>query len=207
MLDTRQYEVKYADRHTAPVSACLIAESLVAQVNEEGHRHTFFDEILDHCTDGKEIKQDNAFITNKFNVKSRCKTTQGWEILVQWKDGSTTWVTLKHMKNSYPVQLADYAQFKKIDHLPAFAWWVPHVVNKRKSILSKTKSKYWVQTHNFGIEVPCSVDDALRIDKANGNIIWWQAICKEMNNVRPAFEEHKGTELDIPAGYQHTNFE
>jgi hypothetical protein len=33
MLDTRQYEVEYADSYTAPVSACLIAECLVAQVD------------------------------------------------------------------------------------------------------------------------------------------------------------------------------
>jgi len=45
---------------------------------------------------------------------------KGWEILLQWKDGSTTWETLKDVKNAYPVQLAEYAHQKQISKEPAF---------------------------------------------------------------------------------------
>ena len=40
--------------------------------------------------------------------------TKGWDILIQWKDGSTTWEALKVVKESYPVQLADYTIEKGI---------------------------------------------------------------------------------------------
>jgi len=60
----------------------------------------------------------------------------------------------------------------KIDHEPAFNWWVPQVLKKCKSIISLMKKRiprYLKQKHNFGIEIPTSVKDALEIDKKNGN--------------------------------------
>jgi hypothetical protein len=47
------------------------------------------------------------------------------------------------MKESYPVQVADFAKANRIDDEPAFAWWVPDVVKKRERILAKVKAKYW----------------------------------------------------------------
>ena len=64
-------------------------------------------------------------------------------------------------------------------------------------ILVKVKSNYWLRTHKFGIRIPKSVEEAKRIDKANHNTLWWEAICKEMNTVRPAFEIVEGKEDDI----------
>ena len=85
---------------------------------------------------------------------------------------------------------------------PAFAWWVPLVLKKRNWILVKVKSKYWLRTHKFGIRIPKSVEEAKKIDEQNGDTLWWDAICKEMRNVRPAFEVLEGMEDDIPKDYQ-----
>ena len=98
ILDTRMYEVQYQGGHKASLKANSIAKSLFAQVYEEGHRHVLFDEIINHRTDGKELKQQDAFVTNKSGTQRRRENTQRQEILVQWKDGSTTWVDLKDMK-------------------------------------------------------------------------------------------------------------
>ena len=57
----------------------------------------------------------------KNGVKRWKLTTKGWQLLCQWKDGSTNWVALKDMKDSYPVQVADYALANQIDDEPAFA--------------------------------------------------------------------------------------
>ena len=202
ILDSRIYEVEYEDGFKTSLAANVIAESLFAQVDQEGHRHVLFSEIVEHRTDGTELKQVDAFIENKHGNRRRRETTKGWEILVRWKDGSTTWVVLKDMKNSYPVQLAEYAVENKISEEPAFAWWAPYVLKKRNRILAKIKSKYWVRTHKFGIEIPKSVSQAIAIDKKNGNTLWWDAIVKEMKNVRPAFDPFEGKESDIPIGYQ-----
>jgi hypothetical protein len=154
ILDSRMYEAEYQDGYKTALAANVIAENLFAQVDQEGNRHVLFSKITDHRTDGSKIKQQDAFITNKHGSKRRRETTKGWEILVQWKDGSTTWVTLKDMKESYPVQLAEYSVKNKISLEPAFAWWTPYVLKKRNRIIVKIKSKYWVRTHKYGIELP-----------------------------------------------------
>ena len=147
----------------------------------------------------------DAFIVNKSGHKRRRETTKGWEILLQWKDGSTTWVKLKDVKDSNPVQLAEYAVQLRIAEEPAFAWWVPYVVKKRNRIIAKVKSKYWLRTHKFGIRIPKSVEEAKKFDEINGNTLWWDAICKEMKNVRVAFDVFEGKEEAIPLGYQKVN--
>ena len=121
---------------------------------------------------------------------------------MQWKDGSTNWVALKDMKESYPVQVAEYAIASRISMEPTFAWWVPHVLKKRNQIISKVKSKYWLRTHKFGIRIPKTVEEACRLDRENDDNLWWEAICKEMKNVRPAFEVFEGKQHDIPPGLQ-----
>ena len=203
ILDTRMYEVEYLDGYKASMAANILAENMFAQVDDHGNRHVMFESIIDHRTDGNEIKQQDAFIRNKSGTERRRETTKGWEILVQFKDGSTTWVALKDSKNSFPVQTAEYAVENRISMEPAFAWWTPYVLKKRNRIIAKLKSKYWIRTHKYGIAVPKNVDEARLFDKENGNTFWWDAIVKEMKNVRPAFKVFEGTEADIGPGYQY----
>jgi len=188
VLDTRMFEVEFADGTTASMAANAIAENLFAQIDAEGNRFVLIDEIIGHRTTGDEVKQADAFVETKSGRRRRI-TTKGWEILVRWKDGSETWVPLKDMKESYPVQLAEYAVQARVHEEPAFAWWVRDVLRKRERIVAKVKSKYWLRTHKYGIQIPKSVDEALAIDRENGNELWAEAIAKEMANVKIAFEE------------------
>jgi len=201
ILDTRLFEVEFADGFTSEMTANAIAQNLFAQVDAEGHRMVLLDEIVDYRTTKKAVKQADAFVKSSNGTKRRKETTQGWELLIRWKDGSETWTPLKDMKESYPVQTAEYAVQSRINQEPAFAWWVPYVLKKRNRIIAKTKSKYWERTHKFGIRIPKTVKEALAIDKENQNTLWWDAICQEMKNVRIAFEEFEGEVKDLPPGY------
>jgi hypothetical protein len=194
--------VEFQDGYKTSLAANAIAENLFAQIDDEGNRHVLFQEIIDHRVNGKQVLQQDAFITTRTGTKRRRETTIGWELLVQWKDQSTTWVTLKDMKEAYPVQSAEYAVQARIAEEPAFAWWAPHTLKKRNRIIARVKSKYWLRTHKFGIRIPKSVKEAREIDAENGNSYWWDAILKEMKNVRPAFEVWEGSEDSIPPGYQ-----
>ena len=160
------------------MAANAIVVNLFAQVDLEGNHHAIFDEISDHCTDGKEMKQQDAFVTAKNCIRRRRETTTGREILIQWKDGSTTWVSLKDMKESYPVQVDRYFVHSRISAEPSFAQWVPYILKKRNRVIAKVKSKYWIRTHKFGIQIPKSVQEAKIIDKQNGDTLWWDSICK-----------------------------
>jgi hypothetical protein len=180
----------------------MIAENLFAQVDPEGHRHVMFAEIIDHRTNGQELKEEVGFVLTSMGTRRQRETTVGWEILIQWKDGSTTWVPLKDAKEAYPVQLAEYSVATRISNEPAFAWWVPFTLKKRNRIIAKVKSKYWVRTHKSGIKIPKTVQEAKTFDAENGNTVWWDAICKEMKNVRPAFEAWEKGLDQMPIGYQ-----
>ncbi len=74
-------------------------------------------------------------------VKRRKATTCGWDILVEkWKDGSSNWIALKDLKDSYPVERARYTTTQNLDDEAALSWWVPFVLKKKLRILKKVKS-------------------------------------------------------------------
>ena len=50
----------------------------------------------------------------------------------------------------------------------AFEWWVKYVLNKRDRNISKTQ-RFWFKTHTYGIRVPNTANDAINIDKENGD--------------------------------------
>ena len=45
IVDSRKYEIEYADGNTAVLTANIIAENLMAQVDDHGNRHLMIDEI------------------------------------------------------------------------------------------------------------------------------------------------------------------
>ena len=99
-------------------------------------------------------------------------------------------IALKDLKNSYPIELAEYAINNNIQDEPAFAWWVPYRLKKRKAIISKVKSKYWQHTHLYGLCMPKSVKEALEIDKENRDSLWLDDIDAEMKKVCVAFDKY-----------------
>jgi hypothetical protein len=192
LLDSRKYEVEYADGYVDELTANVIAENLIAQVDEEGRRQMMLGGIMDHRVLPDAIPKSKGTYVNAYGVKRRKTTTRGWEILIEWKDGSSDWVAMKDLKESYPVELASYAVERDIHEEPAFAWWVPYVLKKQKRILQKVKTKYWARTHKYGVRIPKSIKEAIEIDKENGNTLWMDAVRLEMKNVRVAFEEFEG---------------
>jgi hypothetical protein len=115
-------------------------------------------------------------------------TTKGWKLLIEWKDGTTDCLPLKDLKESYLVQVAEYAVANKTVEQPALAWWVPYILRKQNQIIQKVKTWYWKCTHKYGVKLPKSVKQALAIDRNTGTSFWKDAIEKEMRNVLPAFE-------------------
>ena len=131
MLYKRVYEDEYLDVHKASLSAYNITENLFSQVNEEGNRFVVFDDIVNCCVDGTENMQQDAFIISNNGGKILRETTKGWEIIIQLKYGSTTWESMRNVKECNPLKLAEYSHHVQISQEPAFAWWVPHVIKKR----------------------------------------------------------------------------
>ena len=117
MFDTRVYEVEFLDGHFEEYSANIIAESMLARTNEEGHQLLILDKIIDHKRNGRAVAKDDEEAG-----RTKQKTTKGWSLFITWKDGTTSWETLKNMKESSPVEVAEYAVNNKIGTEPAFHW-------------------------------------------------------------------------------------
>jgi hypothetical protein len=79
-----------------------------------------------------------------------------------------------------------------------FLCWVPHLLKKRSRIVADVTKRYHKRTHKFGIEVPKSWDECVRLDEENDNTLWQDAVRNEMKNVRIAFKILNGDESVTP---------
>ena len=62
--------------------------------------------------------------------------------IISWKDGTTSWARLDNMKESFPIEVSEYACDNNIIVKPAFAWWCYHVLQKKDRLISGAKTKY-----------------------------------------------------------------
>jgi hypothetical protein len=189
-FDTREYEVKFTDGTIEQYATNFIAKNMYPQVNDEGNVFQLLDEIMDHKKDDTAIDIANGTVTTSSgNVKPKI-TTQGWQFFVLWKDKSMSWVNLKDLKASNPVELAEYAVANWIAEEPAFKLWVTNTLHKWNHIISKVKKKYWWMTHKFGCKLPHSVEEALEINRQTRTDHWQTALNKEMSKVKVAWNAH-----------------
>ena len=141
ILNTQVYDVMLPDGTIQQYATNIIAENLYSQVDEDGFRYILLDEIIDYKKSDEAIDKKDAFIENKSGRKSRRITTKGWSFLVNWKDGTQSWIPLKDIKESYPIEVAEFAKSRGIEGEPAFAWWVPFTLKKRDKIVSAVVAK------------------------------------------------------------------
>jgi hypothetical protein len=202
LLNTRIYLVEFDDGHVAEYSANVIAEAIYNQVDDDGLMHSLFTDIIGHRKIEDEAMSDEDFTALETGQNPlHARTTKGWDICIQWCDGSSSWHPLSEIKNSFPVQLAEYAKHNDLQDEPAFRWWLKHTLRRKKYLLKAVKSRYSKRTHKFGIQVPQTVEEALEIDRATNTTFWFDAIQKEMKNVRVAFK-FLDTGERVPIGYK-----
>jgi hypothetical protein len=187
MLDTRSYEIHFPDGRSDEYTSNVIAENMYAQFDIEGRQFNLMEGIIDHTTDGRAIAPADMYIEHGSNKKVR-KTTKGWHTCVECKDGTTSWESLIDLKESNPVEVAEYSAAKRLLNSPAFVWWAPHVLQKRTKIIADVTKWYHNRTQKFGIEFPKNWDDCVKLEIENNNTLWQDAVRKEMKNVRISFK-------------------
>ena len=135
ILDTRVYDIEFLDGFCQPLAANLIAENIFAQVEQYGMRHKIIDMIIDVREIDISVKEKDVFDISSNGTKRRKANDQGWKVCIQCKDRSNTWNTLKEVKDSFPIELAEYAVENLISSKSEFSWWVPYILKKRERIL------------------------------------------------------------------------
>ena len=188
LLNSIVYDVEFPDGAVKQYAANVIAENMYSQMDSEGYSSLLLDSILDWKRDEDAVRMEDKYIVTKTGTRRVRQTTRGWRLKILWKDGSESWVPLKLLKETHPVDVAEFAKAAGIDNEPAFCWWVPYTLRKRDRIISAINSRVRKTTHKYGIEVPTSIEHAREIDMKNGNTFWGDAVDKEMKNVVVAFE-------------------
>jgi hypothetical protein len=135
ILDTRTYNVEFPYDRSEEYTANVISENMYAQYDEEENQFLVLQDIVGHKTGGHAVERADMCIKVGSNKKIR-KTTKDWYLCVQWKDGTTSWERLADLKESNPVDVAEFAATKNLHDDFSFAWRLPHVLKKRNRIIA-----------------------------------------------------------------------
>jgi hypothetical protein len=65
------------------LTANLINESIMSQVDSTGKHYVMFKDIVDHRTDKTAVLPDDGFTLDRKGRRHRKITTKGWQLLVE----------------------------------------------------------------------------------------------------------------------------
>jgi len=98
--------------------------------------------IVNHRKENNAIEKCDGWIISNNGTRRRKITTKGWSFEVEWNDGTTSWVSLRDIKESHPIETAEYCEFNQLSDEPAMAWWVPFTLKRRnKSFLKLSRNQ------------------------------------------------------------------
>jgi hypothetical protein len=86
---------------------------MYSQFDIEGRQYNLMEGIVDHKKDGHAVEPADMYIKHGSNKQVR-KTTKGWYLCVEWKYGTKIWEDLADLKESKPVEVAEYAVAKSL---------------------------------------------------------------------------------------------
>ena len=205
IMDTRIFELEFPDGRVEEYSTNIIAENLFSQVDDDGFDLGLVKEIISHRKDIGNAVEISAGTYLNNGVERPVITTKGWSMRLLWVDGSTSWQSLKEIKDAFPIETAEYATTHKLTNEPAFKWWVNKTLRHRDALIKRMNTKRKVRKGRikYGIELPADHDfnDARRLDVKNGNTLWVDAINKEMGNARVAFDLLERNQ-PVPVGWK-----
>jgi len=121
-LNTMIYKVEFPNGQLKEYAANVIAKNMLTQVNSDSYSLTMMEAITDYQKDDAiAIPKIDKYLTTASGQKRLRKTAVGWSLLVKWADGSESWIPLKDLKESHPIETAEFAKARSIVDEPAFA--------------------------------------------------------------------------------------
>ena len=151
ILDSRQYEVKFEDGTYSEYSANVLIENLYAHVDDHGHTQSLLKTIVGHRKLESAVEASEGYVCMINRSRKRRITTKGWDLRVEWTDGTNSWVSLADLKESNPIETAEYSTMARIDKEPAFAWWVRTVLKRRERIIKRVRHRLNKKNLKFGV--------------------------------------------------------
>ena len=146
------YNVETPDGNLQEYIANVIAENLWNQVDDDIYDCDNLYEIISHRKNDDAIYEANGFYETKTGSKRRFITTKGWDFQIKWASGDTTFIALKDIRETNPVEISEY--------VPAFAWWIRTALKRRDTMISKV-SRRVRKKMKFGIHLPATYEEAV----------------------------------------------
>lgn len=93
-----------------------------------------FCSIVGHRKNKNAVDKADQYHIHQGRKVMKC-TTAGWDLEVEWKDGTTSWLPSKEVKATNQVEVAEYAVANHIDTEPTFDWWVQQTLQRRRRLI------------------------------------------------------------------------
>ena len=147
-MNTVLYEIKFDDGTSKAYGANIIAKNMWRSVNNEGYQEDSLHSVVDIRFKTNAAK--DAFMYDWNGKRILKKTTRGVDLLVALKSGKNpdgtdittkSWIPLKELKESHPLEVAEFAVAHGVDKMPAFKWWVSRTLKKRDAIISSVRKR------------------------------------------------------------------
>jgi len=82
---------------------------MYAQCDPQGNQYILLDSLLDYRRSDSALSLADQTVVDARGRPSKRKTTKGWQLCCQWKDGSISWQSLTNLKESHHVETAEFA--------------------------------------------------------------------------------------------------
>ncbi|MDJ0828176.1 MAG: reverse transcriptase domain-containing protein, partial [Rhodobacter sp.] len=129
-----------------------------------------------------------------------------WNVKLLWEDGSKTWEPLNIVGKDDPVTLAKYAKEHNLLDTPG--WKFLARIGRRTKLLkrmiaaSKRRQKQTAIRYKFGVRIPRNYQEAIDLDRENGNTLWQDAVQVERDAIQENDTYHSiGIGTPIPQGF------
>ena len=86
ILETCSYEVEFPDSDVAEFTANVIAEDILSQCDDTGNQYRLIYRIVDRRSNNKSVSKSDRYVVIRGRKFPR-KTTVGWKLCVEWRDG------------------------------------------------------------------------------------------------------------------------
>ena len=108
---------------------------MYATCDDSGNKYLVMESIVDYQKSDKAVSVSSQKVVHRGWIFMQ-RSTFRWQLCIQWRDRLTSCQVLKDMKESPPVETAEYAVDQEIYHELALNWLVNVVLKKSLSIIS-----------------------------------------------------------------------
>ena len=143
---------------------------------------------MESLKDREDMYQEYTWKASKILDSKLRRTKKGHQtyLRVLWKQGNSTWISLKSLRLHDPYACVLFATEKKLVNSPEWEWvkdFIDDTACYTRMLHAMKTTKSFGPKYKFGVQVPRSVKHALDLDKKNGNNLWKEAILKELKQL------------------------